>query len=91
MLKEYHEKLSKYPDVLKKYYDSLTDGQRVQLEAAKQQRNLSKKKRRDQQERRKLGKPIKPVTSFGMFVAEEFSKNQSKHNFGPVKIYNFSL
>lgn len=84
MLNEYHEKLQKHPEEVEKYYSSLTDAQRVQLEAAKQDKNEVKKKRRTMQELKKTGKPIRPVTSFGLFVRDEYTKMQSKHVFGPV-------
>ena len=38
MMNEYHEKLKKHPEAVKNYYDSLTDAQRVQLEAARQEK-----------------------------------------------------
>lgn len=85
MMNEYHEKLQKFPQAIKQYYDSLTDAQRVQLEAAKQEKNELKKKRQATQELKKTGKPTRPVSSFGIFVAEQYLKDVSlKHNFGPV-------
>lgn len=85
MMNDYHEKLQKFPQAIKQYYDSLTDAQRVQLEAAKQEKNELKKKRQTSQELKKTGKPIRPVSSFGIFIAEQYSKDTNvKHNFGPV-------
>ncbi|KAI9551952.1 hypothetical protein GHT06_022289 [Daphnia sinensis] len=90
MLNEYHEKLQKHPEEVEKYFSSLTDAQRVQLEAAKQDKNEIKKKRRTMQELKKTGKPIRPVASFGMFVKDEYSKMQSKNTFGPSAIKEIS-
>ncbi len=85
MMNEYHEKLKKHPEAVKNYYDSLTDAQRVQLEAAKQAKNESKKKRRATLELRKTGKPARPVSSFGIFVKEQYLKeDNTRHTFGPV-------
>lgn len=84
MLNEYHEKLHKHPEEVEKYYSSLTDAQRVQLEAAKQGKSEFRKKRRTMQELKKTGKPIRPVTSFGLFIKEEYAMMQSKYAFGPV-------
>lgn len=89
MMNEYHAKLHEYPEALKKYYDSLTDAQRVKLEAARQDKKESKKKRQAMMELRKNGKPTRPVSSFGIFFAEQHSKDGLKHSFGPVlTLYN---
>ena len=84
MMNEYHEKLKKHPEAVKNYYDSLTDAQRVQLEAARQEKNELKKKRRASAELRKTGKPARPVSSFGIFVKDEYLKDNTRHTFGPV-------
>ena len=74
MMNEYHEKIKNHPGALQQYYSSLTDAQRVQLEAAKKIKKESLQKLRLQLELKKSGKPIRPAHAFGMFVKDVFSK-----------------
>lgn len=90
MMKEYHDQLQKFPVDTKKYYDSLTDTQRVTLEAAKQEKKETKIKRKASKEMKKTGKPTKPISSFAMYVKEEHAKEKVKQPFGPVSS-NFRL
>lgn len=86
MMKEYRDKLEKYPENVKNYYNSLTDTQRVTLEAAKQEKKELQTKRKISKEIKKTGKPTRPVGSFGIFVKEQHSKETSQKPFGSVSI-----
>lgn len=91
MLNEYHEKIKKHPDTLQQYYNSLTDAQRVQLEAAKQNRKEYLQKLRLRLELKKTGKPNRPANAFGLFVKDAYSKmaKDSAKSYGKVNIRQF--
>ncbi|EFX83491.1 hypothetical protein DAPPUDRAFT_315773 [Daphnia pulex] len=74
MMNEFHEKIKTHPEALQQYYSTLTDAQRVQLEAAKKTRMESLKKIRSKFELRKSGKPTRPTGMFGVFVKDVYSK-----------------
>jgi hypothetical protein len=86
MMNEFHEKIKTHPEALQQYYSTLTDAQRVQLEAAKKTRMESLKKIRSKFELRKTGKPTRPTGMFGIFVKDVYSKktNDSTKYFGTV-------
>ncbi len=86
MMNEFHEKIKTHPEALQQYYSTLTDAQRVQLEAAKKARMESLKKIRSRFELRKTGKPTRPTGVFGIFVKDVYSKmtDHSTKSFGTV-------
>jgi hypothetical protein len=74
MMSEYHKQVQKHPEALQQYYNSLTDTQRVQLEAAKKLRKENLQKIRLNLELKKTGKPNRPTNAFGSFVKDVYSK-----------------
>lgn len=74
MLDEFHKEMAEYPKVLKNYLDSLSDSERVKLEAAKVEKKEAKKKRELMNEERKTGKPSRPPNVYALFVADYFNK-----------------
>lgn len=84
MMNDFHKEMEEYPKILKNYFDSLSDSQRVKLEAGKAEKQEAKKKRQILIEERKTGKPSKPPNSYALFVKEHFKHLELPKKIGKV-------